>query len=139
MTEAKKEEKAKAEEKKEVKATETAGAKESKPKADKKEKPAAEAKKEKPKKEEKVDIVSENIYTIPLRAAYQTRPKYRISSKAVNMIRVFLTRHAKAKEVLIDADLNAYIWARGDTKPPRKIQVKAVKDSKGIVKASLVK
>ena len=131
MTEAKKEEKAKAEEKKEVKVAEKASAKGAKPKA--------EAQKEKPKKEEKVDIVSENVYTIPLRAAYQTRPKYRITSKAVNIIRVFLTRHAKAKEVRIDADLNAYIWARGDTKPPRKIQVKAVKDSKGIVKASLVK
>lgn len=144
MTEVKKEVKAKAEEKKvEEKAEATAVAKETK-KAEVKEKKVAkaEAKAEKPKKEkkeEKVDIVSENIYTVPLRFAYRTRPKYRITSKAVAFLKQFLMRHTKAKEVLVDSELNAYIWAHGDSKPPRKIQVKAAKDSKGIVKASLVK
>ena len=93
----------------------------------------------KEKKEEKVNIVSENIYIIPLRQVYRTHPRYRRSSKAAKMIVKYLKRHTKSDDVRIDIKLNEHLWARGDHKPPRKVQVKAVKDSTGKVVASLVK
>jgi len=149
MAEAKKETKAKADEKKEEKKHEAkaeekkAEAKEEVKKVEKDAKKTPGKKeskaKKKDKKEEKVDIVSENVYIIPLRSVYRTRPGWKRSSKAVDMIRKFLIRHAKAKEVRVDASLNEHIWARGDHKPPRKVQVKAAKDSNGVVTASLVK
>ncbi len=93
----------------------------------------------KEKKEEKVNIVSENVYIIPLRQVYRTNPRYRRASKAAKMIVAYLQRHTKSEDVRIDSKLNEHLWARGDSKPPRKVQVKAVKDSKGKVVATLVK
>lgn len=112
--------------------------------AEKKAAPKAEAKAEekgkKPKKEaKKVDIVSENVYTIPLSGVHKSKPAYKRSNKAIKFIVAFLTRHTKPKAVKIDSSINHAIWARGDGKPPRRIQVKAAKDSEGTVTASLLK
>lgn len=99
----------------------------------------AEEKPKKPKKEEKADIVAENVYTIPLRQVYRRQPKYKRTNKAVALLIKYIVRHMKASEVKLDNGLNQHIWARGDCKPPRKVQVKAVKDSKGKVTVSLLK
>ncbi len=112
--------------------------------AEKKAAPKAEAKAEekgkKQKKEaKKVDIVSENVYTIPLSGVHKSKPAYKRSNKAIKFIVAFLTRHTKPKAVKIDSSINHAIWARGDGKPPRRIQVKAAKDSEGTVTASLLK
>jgi len=98
-----------------------------------------EDKKDKKKKEETVDIVSENVYIIPLKAAYQTKPNYRRAIKAVKILQKYLIRHTKSENVKIDGPLNQHIWSRGACKPPRKVQIKAVKDSEGKVVASLLK
>lgn len=116
---------------KEVKAEEKKEAK-----VEKKEAPKEEKKK---KKEEKVDIVSENVYIIPLRSAYLSKPHYRRTNKAVRAVKDYLKRHTKSENVVLDAGLNNHMWARGASKPPRKVQVKAVKDSEGKVVASLLK
>ena len=107
-----------------------------------KEKKVEEKTEEKPKKtkkEEKVDIVAENVYTIPLREVYRRQPKYKRTNKAIVLLVKYIARHMKASEVKLDNGLNQHIWARGDCKPPRKVQVKAVKDSKGRVTVSLLK
>jgi len=104
-----------------------------------KEEKKAEEKPKKTKKEEKVDVVAENVYTIPLRQVYRRQPKYKRTNKAVALLVKYIVRHMKASEVKLDNELNHHIWARGDCKPPRLVQVKAVKDSKGKVTVSLLK
>lgn len=103
---------------------------------------AAEEKPKKPKKEakeDKVDIVSENIYTVPFGKIYTTKPHYRRARKAVKFLHDYLVRHTKTENVSIDNGLNQHIWSRGSSKPPRRVQIKAVKDSEGKVIATLLK
>ncbi len=144
MAEAKKDVTAKAGEVKEMAKAEAkaekkeAAEKKTEAKAEKKE-AKVDKKDKKSKKEEKVDIVSENVYNVPLRSVYRTNPQYKRANKAVAVLQKFLVRHLKAKEVKFSSGLNEHIWARGDHKPPRMVQIKAVKDSNGRVTASLVK
>ncbi|MBN2251509.1 MAG: 50S ribosomal protein L31e [Candidatus Altiarchaeota archaeon] len=77
----------------------------------------------------------ERTYTIPLREAFQA-PRTRRGNKAVKVVREFLTRHMKTKDVKLDASLNEALWARGREKPPRKVKVKVVKEEE-TAKASL--
>ena len=44
----------------------------------------------------------------------------------------------KAEDIIIDNELNEFIWARGIQKPPRKVRVRAIKDDEGIVELYLV-
>jgi large subunit ribosomal protein L31e len=103
--------------------------KEEKPKKERKEK----------KEEKKVDIVSENVYTVPLTKVHHTKPIYRRSKKAITAIVSYLKRHTKSENIKIDDGLNKHVWSRGTCKPPRRVQIKAVKDSEGKVVASLLK
>lgn len=75
-------------------------------------------------------------YTIPLGVAYEA-PPYRRAKKAVTIIREFATRHMKAAQVIIDAEVNERIWARGIRHPPRRITVEMERDEDGIVKVKL--
>jgi len=109
--------------------------KDSKPEKDDKSKKAD----KESKKKEKVDIVSETIYTIPLRFVYRKHPSYKRSQKAVTFLVDFLKKHTKSSDIKVDISLNKHIWAHGDSKPPRSVQVKATKDSKGVVTATLLK
>ncbi|MEM1659167.1 MAG: 50S ribosomal protein L31e [Candidatus Jordarchaeales archaeon] len=76
------------------------------------------------------------FYIIPLRKAYYV-PRNKRTKKAIKIIREFISRHMKAQRVLISQRLNEKIWSRGDQKPPRRIKVKAVKDSEGVVRVDL--
>jgi len=102
---------------------------------------------EKPKREEELeDIVEEKFYTIPLRRAWITPPKKR-APRAIRIIRSFIEKHMKigAKKVegeteeemeerlIISSELNEKIWRRGIEKPPRRVKVRAVRDSEGNV------
>jgi large subunit ribosomal protein L31e len=98
-----------------------------------------EEKKKDKKEEKKVDIVSETIYTIPLSLVHRTKPHYKRASKASKFVQKYLVRHTKSENIVIENTLNQYLWARGASKPPRKVQIKAVKDSEGKVVASLLK
>jgi len=75
-------------------------------------------------------------YTVPLGVVYEA-PPYRRAKKAIIVIRDFATRHMKAKQVNIDADVNELIWARGIRHPPRRITVEMERDEDGIVKVRL--
>jgi large subunit ribosomal protein L31e len=115
--------------------------------------PEAEAEKaveeevEKPKREKEEEIVEERFYTIPLRRAWIMAPRKR-APRAMRIIRSFVTKHMKIgttkteeeeteeekeERLIISAELNEKIWARGIQKPPRRVKVRVVKDSEGAV------
>ena len=105
------------------------------------------AKKKKKGKEE--EIVEERVYTIPLGKASVRPPKKR-APRAIQLIRAFITKHMKLEmpvgeeeeegempRLTISSEVNERIWGRGIKKPPRKIRVRAAKDSDGNVKVYL--
>jgi large subunit ribosomal protein L31e len=111
--------------------------------------PAEEKEEAKPrskkKKEEDEDIVEERTYTIPLGKALVRPPKKR-APRAMHMIRAFITKHMKLTAnlsddeeeqelpaLVISKEVNEKVWSRGIEKPPRKIRVRAAKDSDGNV------
>ncbi len=57
-------------------------------------------------------------------------PRTRRTPRAVRYLKERIQRHMKVKTVIIDPSLNDILWARGIQKPPRKIEVKIVKDEK---------
>jgi len=81
----------------------------------------------------------ERVYTIPLVRAFKTARAKRTAA-AIKAIRSFLARHMKTDEsrVKLSSELNSYIWM-GGIKPPKKIRVKAKRDSKGEVYATIQK
>jgi large subunit ribosomal protein L31e len=81
-------------------------------------------------------IMEERVYTVPLKTARYVPPNKR-ASKAVRILKRFIERHLKTDNVVILPEVNEKIWERGIEKPPRKIRVKASKDSEGIVEVSL--
>ena len=100
------------------------------------------AKKKKGKEEE---IVEERFYTIPLGKASVRPPKKR-APRAIQLIRAFITKHMKLEirleeeeeegelpKLIISKEVNEKIWDKGIEKPPRKIRVRAAKDSDGNV------
>jgi large subunit ribosomal protein L31e len=115
------------------------------------EQPAEEAKEEeekpakKKKKGKEEEIVEERVYTIPLAKATVRPPKKR-APRAIQLIRDFITKHMKIEmkveeeeeegelpKLIISGEVNEKIWARGIEKPPRRIRVRAAKDSDGNV------
>jgi large subunit ribosomal protein L31e len=101
------------------------------------------AKKKKKGKEE--EIVEERVYTIPLGKASVRPPKKR-APRAIQLIRAFITKHMKLEirleeeeeegelpRLTISREVNEKIWGRGIEKPPKKIRVRAAKDSDGNV------
>jgi len=131
---------------KEEPAAETAEAEEAPAEA---EEEAEEKEEEKPAKKKKKgkeeEIVEERVYTIPLGKASVRPPKKR-APRAIQLIRAFITKHMKLEirleeeeeegelpKLTISKELNEKIWGRGIEKPPRKIRVRAAKDSDGNV------
>jgi large subunit ribosomal protein L31e len=79
---------------------------------------------------------TERVYTIPLKDTMRV-PRYRRSNRAIKEVRSYLAKHMKTPEenVKIDKSLNELIWARGDSKPPLRVRVRAVKFEDGGVEA----
>jgi large subunit ribosomal protein L31e len=64
-----------------------------------------------------------SIHVIPLRRVYFGRRANR-ADRAVRLIRQYVARHFKeAERVVIDPEVNAYIWSRSRKKPPRRVVV----------------
>ncbi len=62
---------------------------------------------------------------------------YRRAKKAVDTVRIFLSKHMKSKDVKLGQKLNLLLWERGIRHPPGKVKVVVTKDDKGLVKAEL--
>jgi large subunit ribosomal protein L31e len=87
--------------------------------------------------EEEEEIIDERIYTVPLRKAYWTGSRLRRSNRAVRVLRKFVERHMKPEELLIQPEVNERIWARGIQKPPRRVRIRATKNSDNLVRVYL--
>lgn len=75
---------------------------------------------------------NERVYVVPLGDAF-VKPRNKRTPRAVKILRKFTARHMKTDEenVLISNMVNAFLWARGIQKPPRRIKVKMLtKDGK---------
>lgn len=69
------------------------------------------------------------VFTIPLRDVKRV-PRTKRAPKAIKIIRAYMKRHMKMKDddkLLIDAQVNEAIWARGIQSPPSKIRVRAIR------------
>jgi len=108
--------------------------------AEKREEPEepVEAEKREREREEEEEIVEERIYTIPLSRAW-IGPRNKRAPRAIRLLRSFILRHMKIDEdsLRISNEVNEHVWSRGIQKPPRKIRVRATKDSEGIVTVRL--
>ncbi|AKB76013.1 LSU ribosomal protein L31e [Methanosarcina lacustris Z-7289] len=84
------------------------------------------------------DMVKEQIYTIPLRAARKV-PIWKRANRAVIEVRKYLVRHMKTEltQVKLDKTINERLWERGCEKPPLSIRVRAVKFADGEVQVEL--
>lgn len=91
-----------------------------------------------PEEEEEEDIVEERIYTVPLGRAW-IAPRKKHTPRAIRLLRGFIKRHMKTDEdsIRITNKVNEKIWSRGIEKPPRKIRIRATRDSEGIVTVRL--
>ncbi len=78
----------------------------------------------------------ERTYNIPLRKGYRKAPKYKRANKAIRVIREFLQRHMKSKNVKLGPYLNQEVLKHGRKNVPHHVEVKTVKE-KDIVKAEL--
>ena len=87
--------------------------------------------------EEEEEIIDERIYTVPLRKAYWTGSRLRRSNRAVRILREFVERHMKPEELLIQPEVNERIWTRGIQKPPRRVRIRATKNSDNLVRVYL--
>ena len=87
------------------------------------------------------DVVEERIYTIPLGRALISTPKKR-APRAIRIVKEFVKKHMKIKmntideepeRLVISNEVNEKIWSHGIKNPPRKIRIRAVKDSEGTI------
>lgn len=78
----------------------------------------------------------ERIYVIPLGEARRAT-RNRRARMAAKLVREFLERHMKSKEIKLDQGINSKLWERGAEHPPSKIRVRAVKQDDGSVEASI--
>ena len=79
----------------------------------------------------------ERIYTVPLSRAW-IGPKQRRAKRAVTILKEFTSKHMKTDKVNIQKDVNEALWKKGIGSPPRKIQVKMIKDEEGVVEVFLI-
>ena len=96
-----------------------------------------------PKTDASKKVVNERSYMIPLMKEWNKVPRYKRAKKSIRAIREFVAKHMKVydrdlNKIKIDRFLNEEVWFRGIKHPPKKIKVKAVKDSSGIVRVELV-
>ncbi len=80
----------------------------------------------------------ERVLNVPLGDARKA-PRTKRAARAVEAIRDFVVRHAKAKreDVWIDPEVNRALWTRGIQKPPKQIQLRTIKFEDGRVEVSL--
>ena len=84
------------------------------------------------------EFVEERIYTIPFYPKLKLSTRNKRAPRAIRIMKEFIYRHMKAEDIIIDNELNEFIWARGIQKPPRKVRVRALKDEEGVVELYLV-
>ena len=74
----------------------------------------------------------ERIYNVNLGRAWLA-PRQKRTNKAMSILRKFAMKHGRTDEVKISEDINEFLRIRGKRHPPRKIQIKLIKDKEGLV------
>ena len=74
----------------------------------------------------------ERIYNVNLGRAWLA-PRQKRTNKAMSILRKFAMKHGRTDEVKISEDINEFLWIKGKRHPPRKIQIKLIKDKEGLV------
>jgi large subunit ribosomal protein L31e len=87
---------------------------------------------------ENEEIVEERIYTIPLTKAWSVSIKKR-TPRAMRVLKDFIKKHMKPEGLLISTEVNEFLWRRGIRGSPRKIRIKAVRNTDNVVIVYLVK
>lgn len=89
------------------------------------------------KKEDKVKIVLDRVYNVPLRKEFQKVARWRRTEKAVTALRQFVAKHMKSEDVKISKYTNKLLWKHGIKNPPHHVKISAKKDDKGKVMVEL--
>ena len=76
--------------------------------------------------DKKPEATLERIYTIPLRKTWVKVRRVARAKKCIRIIKEYVRKHTKAKEVSISQNVSREIWHSGPKKPPAKITVKVV-------------
>ncbi len=81
----------------------------------------------------------ERNYIVPFYPKLNSIPRNKRAPRAMRLLKEFIKRHMKVDDenIYISQEVNEYIWQRGIQKPPRKIPVRLVKYSDGVVEVSL--
>jgi large subunit ribosomal protein L31e len=84
-------------------------------------------------------MVTERVYTIPLRKGFKDVARYKKTKRAVAVLREFLAKHMRTdlSKVYVGKNLNKELWKHGIKNPPGKIKVVVIKEDNGDVKAEL--
>ena len=83
------------------------------------------------------EIQEERIYTVPLAKEFMKTKKWKRTKKAVKALRKFIERHMKPEGLYIAQEVNERLWENGIKNPPRKIRIRAVKTTEGLVRVFL--
>ncbi len=81
----------------------------------------------------------ERNYIVPFYPKLNTIPRNKRAPRALRLLKEFIKRHMKVDDenIYIGQEVNEYIWSRGIQKPPRRIPVRLVKYSDGVVEVFL--
>ncbi|RMG34205.1 MAG: 50S ribosomal protein L31e [Methanobacteriota archaeon] len=84
-------------------------------------------------------IEFERNYIVPFYPKLNSIPRNKRAPRAVRLLKEFIKRHMKVDDdqIYIGQEVNEFIWRRGIQKPPRKIPVRLVKYSDGVVEVNL--
>ncbi|MEM5793570.1 MAG: hypothetical protein QXY45_04440 [Candidatus Aenigmatarchaeota archaeon] len=72
--------------------------------------------------------MEEKMFVINLKKHLLRTPSIHRSKRATKIIKEYLLRHTKVKEVKISDSLNKWIWRNGDKNLPTKIKLKVMID-----------
>lgn len=80
-------------------------------------------------------VIEERIYTVPFsKTIYGRRiPRSKRTPRAMRYLRAFVKRHLRCDDIIIDPEVNEFMWARGIQHPPRRVRIRAVKTEDDIV------
>lgn len=74
-----------------------------------------------------LNMPEDKIYTVPLRETRQ-RSRRKRAPHAIKIVKDYVSRHAKAKEIRIGRHLNEKLWEKGIKNPPRKVRITIEKE-----------
>lgn len=75
----------------------------------------------------------ERLYTINLRKEWLSTPLPKRSKRSVRVVRNFVTKHTKSKNIKLSKGINELILKRGFKKPPGKITVEVKGDREEVL------